>query len=96
VPVDIPRTDSLVWNVYRYAGLLEADTLDLDPTNRNIATNLSFPFYSLWQAYLVRGDQERSMANFQRARHLSPGYSQMAPALSQPRDPPTTPLDTGG
>jgi hypothetical protein len=96
VPVDIPRTDSLVWNVYRYAGLLEVDTLDLDPTNRNIATNLSFPFYSLGQAYLVRGDQERAMENFRRALHLSPAYSSIAPVLSQLGDSPTTPLDTGG
>ncbi len=72
VLVDVPRSDSLAWHHYRYAGLLDADTLALDPWNRNIATNLSYVMYSLGQAYLARGDAERSMANFRRGYHLSP------------------------
>jgi hypothetical protein len=72
VPVDIPRADSLIWNVYRYAGLLEADTVVLDPTNRNIATNLSYAIFSLGQAYLLAGDEERSLLNLRRANHLAP------------------------
>ncbi|UCD23801.1 MAG: hypothetical protein JSW51_12310, partial [Gemmatimonadota bacterium] len=96
VPVDVPRTDSLAWNVYRYSGLFDVDSLDLDPTNRNIATNLSFPYYSLGQAYLVRGDSERSRENFLRALHLSPAYPPIAPALTQLSDSPPNPTDTGG
>ncbi len=72
VPVDIPRSDSLVTQVYRYAGLLEADSLDLEPTSRNIATNLSYASYSLGQAYAVRGDRERSIFHLGRAYQLSP------------------------
>ena len=72
VPVDIPRADSLIWHVYRYAGLLEADTVDLDPTNRNIATNLSYAVFSLGQAYLMAGDEERSLLNLRRANQLAP------------------------
>ena len=72
VLVDVPRSDSLAWHHYRYADLLEADSLALDPWNRNIATNLSYVMYSLGQAYLVRGDAERSMENFRRGYHLSP------------------------
>ncbi len=72
VPVDIPRSDSLIWGIYRYAGLLEADELDLDPTNRNIATNLSYAIFSLGQAYMLAGDQEKSLMNLRRANHLSP------------------------
>jgi len=72
VPVDIPRSDSLLWNVYRYAGLLEADTVDLDPTNRNIATNLSYAIFSLGQAYMLAGDEEKTLLNLRRANHLAP------------------------
>ncbi len=85
VPVDIPRTDSLAWEVYRYGRLFDADTLRLDPTNRNIATNLSYPFYSLGQAYMLMGDADRAVDNFTRALHLSPLFgSQLAPLLEPP------------
>ncbi len=72
VPVDVPRTDSLAWHVYRYSGLLEADTLDLDPTSLNIATNLSYPFYALGQAYAAAGNSARALENLQRAFKLAP------------------------
>jgi hypothetical protein len=72
VPVDIPRADSLLWNVYRYAGLLEADTVVLDPTSRNIATNLSYAIFSLGQAYMLAGDEEKALENLRRANHLAP------------------------
>ncbi len=63
VPIDVPRTDSLVWNVYRYGDLLTADSVQLDPTNRNIAINLSYPFYGLGLAYEMRGDSARARKN---------------------------------
>lgn len=72
MPVDIPRADSLIWNIYRYAGLLEADTLALDPTNRNIATNLSYAIFSLGQAYMLAGDEEKALLNLRRANKLAP------------------------
>jgi hypothetical protein len=72
IPVDLPRTDSLVWGVYRYAGLLEADTLDLDPTNRNIASNLSLPFLTLYRAYEALGDRESAIRNLRRVYQLTP------------------------
>jgi hypothetical protein len=72
VPVDIPRADSLVWNIYRYAGLLEADTVVLDPTSRNIATNLSYAIFSLGQAYMLDGDEGKALRNLLRANHLAP------------------------
>jgi len=72
IPVDVPRTDSLVNYVYRYAGLFEADTLELDPTNRNIATNLSLPYLTLGQAFEVLGDRERSVESLRRGYHLAP------------------------
>lgn len=71
-PINIARTDLLAWNVYRYAGLFSVDSLDLDPTNANIATNLSVPFLTLGQAYAVKGDELAALRNFERAYHLTP------------------------
>ncbi len=96
-PVDIPRTDSLAWHVYRYAGLLEADTLDLDPTSQNIATNLSYPFYSLGQGYTALGDDARALENLRRAFQLAPipSLAGMLEAVQPGGDTPIAlPLDT--
>ncbi|UCG85948.1 MAG: DUF2723 domain-containing protein [Gemmatimonadota bacterium] len=83
VRVNIPRTDSLLWQVYRYADLFDADSLDLDPTNRNITTNLSLAFYSLGQAYMAAGETESAIENLMRALHLAPtAYPQLGPTLS--------------
>jgi hypothetical protein len=72
IPVNVPRTDSLVHHVYRYAGLFDADTLDLDPTARNIATNLSLPFLALGQGLEVFGQRDRAVAALRRGYHLAP------------------------
>jgi hypothetical protein len=71
-PLDVPRTEQLVWQVYRYAKLLEADTLRLDPTSANIATNLSIPPLALGVAYQMLGRNEDALRNFERAYHLGP------------------------
>ncbi len=70
VPLDVPRTDSLAWTIYRYSGLLGVDSLAVDPTSRNIAINLSYPFYGLAWAYELLGDRERSARNLERALSL--------------------------
>lgn len=72
VPIDVPRTDSLAWHIYDYAGLFDVDTLVLDPTNRNIAGNLSIPFLVLGGAYEALGDRRKMTENFLRSYHLSP------------------------
>ena len=72
VPLDVARTDSLAWVVYRYAGLLEPDSLRLESTTGNMTANLAIPFLALGQAYSVRGDVERSLKNLRRAYQLSP------------------------
>lgn len=72
IPVNLSRTDSLVWGVYRYSTLLEQDSLDLSPTENNIATNLSIPFLTLGQAYMMLGDPVRALENFDHAYLLSP------------------------
>ncbi len=95
VPLDVPRTDSLVWHVYRYGDLFEVDTLVLDPTSRNIATNLSFPYYALGQAYAIDGDEERSLENFRRAVHLSRAFPEIAPAIAAAERETTGVSDSG-
>ncbi len=72
VPLNVPRTDSLAWHIYRYAGLFRGDSLALDPTNRNIAINMSYPFFALGLAYEVSGDRERSERNLRRGLVLQP------------------------
>lgn len=72
IPVNVPRTDTLVNQIYRYAGLFDVDTLRLDPTTRNIATNLSLPFLALGQGLEVWGQRDRAIAALRKGYHLSP------------------------
>ena len=90
-PLDVPRTDSLAWSVYRYARLLEPDSLDLEPTSRSIAANLSFPFLALGQAYSVKGDRDRGLKNVRRAYHLAPSLElkRVADSLTLVRSAPS-------
>jgi hypothetical protein len=94
--VDVPRTDSLIWHVYRYGRLFDVDSLDLDPTNQNIASNLSIPFLSLGNAWAIRGDRARSVENFRRAYHLSPSpqLKQVTESLAGETVPPAVLGDT--
>lgn len=86
VPVNLPRTDFLAWGVYRYARLFEADSLDLDPTSRNIVTNLSLPFLTLGQGYSILGDEEAALENFERAYQLMPS-PQLRSMIDAARNP---------
>jgi hypothetical protein len=70
--MDLVTTDSLVWEVFRYADLLEQDTLELDPTSRNIAINLSYPFYALGSVWELYGERERAAENLRRGYLLQP------------------------
>ncbi len=95
VPMDVPRTDSLTWQVFRYADLFSGDSLAVDPTSRNIIINLSYPFLGLAQAYELLGDRENSLKNFQRAFRLQP-VPQLAQLIDAVTDtvPPVMPADT--
>jgi hypothetical protein len=93
IPVDVPRTDSLVHHVYRYAGLFEADTLDLDPTTRHITTNLSLPFLALGQGLEAFGQRDRALAALRRGYHLAPNPDLRA-VLEALALPPLMPGDT--
>ena len=72
VPVDLARTQWLATEVYRYGDLLETDTLQLDPTNRQIAFYYARVFLSLAQAHDTVGNREQSIENLVRAYHLAP------------------------
>lgn len=72
VPTNLERTQMLAWDVYRYSTLFEEDTLKLNPTERNIATNLSIPLLTLGSAYMSAGDTERALENFDLAYLLAP------------------------
>ncbi len=70
--LDTARTALLVDSVFRYGRLFEADTLDLEPAARQVATSLSIPFLELGNAAAQRRDQGRSLAYLRRAYHLNP------------------------
>ena len=93
VALDLGRTDTLVNQVYRYSGLFTADTLELDPTDRNIAVNLSLPFLALGQGFEVRGDRDRAVEALRKGYHLSPDTNlrHVIEALAKPQ-PLTLPI----
>jgi hypothetical protein len=71
-PLDIPLTERLVWETYRYAGLLTGDVDGLESTSASIAATLSFPFVQLAYAYSDRGQTEKLQRALDYAMRLSP------------------------
>jgi hypothetical protein len=92
--MDVERTRQLAWEVYRYARLFEVDSLRLDPTDDNIAGNLSIPYLALGLIYQQRGDLENAIANYERSNHLSPN-PQVASIIATVRAASVMPLRTG-
>ncbi len=70
--MDVERTRTLAWDVYRYARLFDVDSLNLEPTDENIAGNLAFVYYSLGDAFRRTGDIPQMIANYRKYAHLSP------------------------
>jgi hypothetical protein len=71
-PLDIPTTERLVFETYRYAGLLEGDVTKLESTSASMAATLSFPFVQLAYGYSARGDEEKLQRALEFALRLSP------------------------
>jgi hypothetical protein len=71
-PLDMPTTERLVWETYRYAGLLEGNVARLESTSSSIASTLSFPFVQLAYAYSSRGSEEKLQRALEYALKLSP------------------------
>ena len=76
--LDTARTALLVDSVFRFGGLFAADSLDLEPAARQVATSFSIPFLELGNAAAQRRDQPRALAYLRRAYHLNP-----TPALAE-------------
>jgi hypothetical protein len=71
-PLHVPITERLVWETYRYAGLLEGDVTRLESTSASIAATLSFPFVQLAYAYSGRALKEKMNRALDYALRLSP------------------------
>jgi hypothetical protein len=71
VPLDVPTTERLVFDTYRYAELLERGAESLESTSAGIANSLAFPSVQLTYAYSARGDT----ANMERARDYATALS---------------------
>jgi hypothetical protein len=73
--LDIPTTERLVWETYRYGALLEGDVTSLESTSASIAATLSLPFTQLAYAYSARGQHDKLLRAVERATQLSPSSS---------------------
>jgi hypothetical protein len=71
-PLDIPTTERLVWDTYRYGRLLEGDVTKLESTSASIASTLSLPFTQLTYAYSARGQYDKLLRAVERAMQLTP------------------------
>jgi hypothetical protein len=69
--LDVPTTERLLWETYRYAGLTSDRPKDLEPTAAGIANNLSLPFSQLAYYYEGKGDRAAAIRNLNRAGQLS-------------------------
>jgi hypothetical protein len=74
-PLDLPTTERLVWETYRYGGLLKGDVTKLESTSASIASTLSLPFTQLAYAFSARGQQEKLVKAVERAIQLTPNPS---------------------
>ena len=70
-PLDVPLTERLVWETYRYGPLPGADLSRLESTSESFATTLALPFTQLALAHEGRGDLARAIRSLERAASLS-------------------------
>ena len=71
-PLHVPDTEALVYETYRYAGLLERGAADLEPTSASAAASLALPLVQLVYAHQAAGDRERMERAMQLAVRVSP------------------------
>jgi hypothetical protein len=86
-PLDIGLTSRLVFDTYRYAGLLQVGALELEPTARSVAGSLALPAVQLVYAYKARGDREAMERALRYAEALSPNPDLRAALLALPDEP---------
>ncbi len=71
VPLDVPATERLMLEVYRYADLLNHPHRELESTSNGIASTLGLPFTQLGYAMEQRGDTAKVIRYLELASHLS-------------------------
>jgi transmembrane protein TMEM260 (protein O-mannosyltransferase) len=102
VPLDVVTTGRLVFDTYRYAGLLEHGPEGLESTSASVAAELSFPPTLLVFAYAARPDHTRLQAAADLAIRLTTSpdlrsairavVDSVAQAAATPPPPPAGPL----
>ncbi len=70
-PLDIVTTEKLVWETYRYAGLVARGGDGLEPTAAGVARNLALPFVQLGYAHESRGNRPEAIRDLNQASRLS-------------------------
>ncbi len=85
MPLDVPMTERLVFDTYRYARLLERGAGGLDPTSASVAATLGLPPALLVYAYAGRTARTRLERALDMATRLSPNPGLRA-ALQRVRD----------
>ena len=71
-PLHLPDTETLVYETYRYAGLLERGATELDPTSASAAASLALPPVQLVYAYEAKGEPEGMERAIAHAVQLTP------------------------
>jgi hypothetical protein len=90
-PLDLPTTDRLVFDTYRYGELLERGAEGLESTSASIAATLGLPPALLVYAHASRGETDRMRRAMDMAVALSPNPDLRA-ALQAVADSVTGPL----
>jgi hypothetical protein len=88
--LDVPTTERLVWETYRYGALRTRPSGNLEVTSRSFASTLALPVTQLAYAYQLVGDEPQMVRNLELAFALSPNPA-LASALSQVRLRPLLP-----
>lgn len=83
-PLDLPMTERLLLETYRYARLLEGPRRELESTASGIASTLGLPFTQMAYAMEQRRDTAKTLLFLERAVHLS-GNPAIAAALNELR-----------
>jgi Protein of unknown function (DUF2723) len=91
VPIDVPTTDRLVFDTYRYGELLEHGADGLESTSASVAATLGLPPALLVYAHASRGESDRMRRAMKMAVALSPSPDLRA-ALQTVADSATQPL----
>lgn len=83
-PLDVPLTERLAWETYRYGTITADQVRGLDPSSAAMANALAGPFTRLAVAAEGRGDTAAVLKNLERAASLSPDEG-LADALAKVR-----------